>query len=1027
MSITRVAIEKSRVTAVALAVILFVGIGSFLNAPRAEDPGFVIRAARVTTYFPGASPERVEQLITDKLEKTIQEMPEVDFISSESKTGVSIIMVNILESYKNMRPIWDKLRRKVEDAEPELPEGVIGSTINDEFGDVFGTIVTITGEGYTYAELKDVADDLRDELLLIEEVAKVEIYGAQEERIFVEYNNARLAELGLSALQLQQILQSQNIIFPGGDVTTEYEKIVLEPTGNLESVEQLRSTIIRPPGRDDLIYLGDIADVYRGYIDPPATKLTTSGRPGLGLAISLREGGNVTVLGDKVQQLLAYLQSVYPYGLDFDILYLQSFYVDRKVDDFVGNLLQAIVLVLAVMLVSLGLRTGLVVAALVPMAMIMALLVMSFFDIGLDQMSLAALIIALGMLVDNAIVMSESIMVQMSAGKKAVDAAIDSARELQIPLLTSSLTTAAAFLPIYLAESNVGEYTAPLFKVVSITLLCSWLLALTMTPLLCVYFLKVKETSEATTYDTPFYRRYRRILLLGLRHRIPALGLALAVFVLAMYGLGFVPNIFFPSNDKEIMTAELVLPVGSPIERTEAVVREVDEFIRSELAVGPDRVEGVTTWAAFMGEGAPRFMLPYDPEPRKSEYAYLMIVATSQDIILEELIPKLETFTQAQFPDLRATIDLLPMGPTAKAPVEVRVIGREEDVIFQLADTVKAKVMRIPGTKNIRDDWGLRTKKLVVNVDQPRAQRAGLSNLDVALSLQTVLTGYETTKFREDDKLIPVTLRSVAAERNDLGKLESHNIFSQSTGRTVPLKQIADVEVVWQPAVIFRRDRLKTVTVQADVELGVSPVEVAFVLEDWLREQSAKWPLGYRYELGGELENSQKANESIGEKLPIAGFIIVMLLVAQFNSIRRPLIILATIPLGLIGVTVGLLVMDSYFGFMTLLGIISLSGIVINNAIVLIDRIKIEIEENGLESAPAVIEAAQRRLRPILLTTATTVGGLIPLYLGGGPMWEPMAIAIMFGLVFSTVLTLGIVPILYSVLFRVNYRSFNYQ
>ncbi len=419
-------------------------------------------------------------------------------------------------------------------------------------------------------------------------------------------------------------------------------------------------------------------------------------------------------------------------------------------------------------------------------------------------------------------------------------------------------------------------------------------------------------------------------------------------------------------------------------------------------------------------------MLPYDPEPRKSEYAYLMIVATSQDIILEELIPKLETFTQAQFPDLRATIDLLPMGPSAKAPVEVRVIGRDEDAVFQLADTVKAKVMRIPGTKNIRDDWGLRTKKLVVNVDQPRAQRAGLSNLDVALSLQTVLTGYETTQFREDDKLIPVTLRSVAAERNDLGKLESHNIFSQSTGQTVPLKQVADVEVVWQPAVIFRRDRLKTVTVQADVELGVSPVEVAFVLEDWLREQSAKWPLGYRFELGGELENSQKANESIGEKLPIAGFIVVMLLVAQFNSIRRPLIILATIPLGLIGVTVGLLVMDSYFGFMTLLGIISLSGIVINNAIVLIDRIKIEIEENGLESAPAVIEAAQRRLRPILLTTATTVGGLIPLYLGGGPMWEPMAIAIMFGLVFSTVLTLGIVPILYSVLFRVNYRSFNY-
>ena len=613
MSLTRAAIERNRVTAVALAVILFAGIGAFLSAPRAEDPGFVIRAARVITYFPGASPERIEQLVTDKLEKTIQEMPEVDFLSSESKTGVSIIMVNILESYKNMRPIWDKLRRKVEDAEPELPDGVSGPFVNDEFGDVFGTIVTIAGEGYSYAELKDVADDLRDELLLIEEVAKVEIYGAQEERIFVEYNNARLAELGLSALQLQQILESQNIIFPGGDVTTEFEKMVLEPTGNLESVEQLRSTVIRPPGRDDLIYLGDIAQVYRGYIDPPSTKLTTSGVPGLGLAISLREGGNITLLGDKVEALLSYLQGVYPYGLNFDIIYLQSFFVNRKVNDFVGNLLQAIILVLVVMLVSLGLRTGLVVAALVPMAMIMALLVMSFFEIGLDQMSLAALIISLGMLVDNAIVMSESIMVQMSAGKKAVDAAVDSARELQAPLLTSSLTTAAAFLPIYLAESNVGEYTAPLFKVVSITLLCSWLLSLTMTPLLCVHFFKVKKNPEASSYDTPFYRRYRSLLLLGLRHRPTALGITLVIFALAMYGLGLVPNIFFPPNDKEIMTAELVLPVGRPIERSEAVVQVVDAYIRDELAVGPDRPGRSHVVGLFHGRGRPSFHAALQP------------------------------------------------------------------------------------------------------------------------------------------------------------------------------------------------------------------------------------------------------------------------------------------------------------------------------------------------------------------------------------------------------------------------------
>jgi multidrug efflux pump subunit AcrB len=1025
MSITRLALEKNRITLVLLVVIVFAGIQAFFSLPRAEDPGFIIRAAQITTYFPGGSPERVEQLITDKLENAIMEMPELDFVQSESKTGVSIIIVNILESYREMRPIWDKLRRKVDDVRSELPDGIAGPFVNDEFGDVFGTIVTLTGEGYSYAELKDIADDVRDELLLIDEVAKVEIYGAQEERIFVEYRNSRLAELGLSALQLSEILENQNIVFPGGDVTTGYERIALEPTGSYESVEELNGTVIRLPNRADLIYLGDIAKVYRDYIDPPRTKMTASGVPGLGLAISLREGGNITVLGDKVQDLIRNLQVQYPYGVNFDFASLQSYHVDRKVRDFTNNLLQAIVLVLGVMLVTLGLRTGLVVATLVPMAMIMALLIMSFLGIGLDQMSLASLIIALGMLVDNAIVMSESIMVQIAAGKRAFDAAVDSARELQIPLLTSSLTTAAAFLPIYLAESSTGEYTAPLFKVVTITLLSSWVLALTMTPLLCVVFLRVKKKSE-DGFDTRFYRSYRSALMAGLRHPILALSSILFVFFLAMYGMGFVPNIFFPTNDKAILTAELKLPVGSPIERTEQVVQEIDAFINKELRVGSDRAEGITNWASFIGQGAPRFVLSYNPEPRKPEYAYLLINATSLGTVTGELIPKLEAFCFQRFPDLTPSISLLPLGPPSKAPVEVRVSGREEDEVFALVDKVKAEIERIPGTKNIRDDWGLRTKKLVVHVDQPRAQRAGLSNLDVALSLQTVLTGYETTQYREDDKVIPVMLRSIAAERSDIGKLESHNIFSQSTGQSVPLKQVADIEVVWQPSVIFRRDRLKTVTVSADVDPGVSPVEVSFAADDWLQEESKDWPIGYRYELGGDIENSQKANESIAAKLPIAGFIIIVLLVGQFNSIRRPLIIMATIPLAMIGVTVGLLVLKSYFGFMTLLGIISLAGIVINNAIVLIDRIKIEIEDNGLEPRRAVVEAAQRRMRPILLTTATTVGGLIPLYLGGGPMWEPMAIAIIFGLVFSTMLTLGIVPVLYSLLFRVRFRDFQY-
>jgi len=676
--------------------------------------------------------------------------------------------------------------------------------------------------------------------------------------------------------------------------------------------------------------------------------------------------------------LVGDLQEQFPYGVNFDFVALQSFHVERKVRAFTSNLLQAVVLVLVVMLVTLGLRTGLVVATLVPMAMIMTLMIMSFLGIGLDTMSLAALIIALGMLVDNAIVMSESIMVQVKSGKSPMDAAVDSARELQIPLLTSSLTTVAAFLPIYLAESSTGEYTAPLFKVVTIALLSSWILALTMTPLFCVFFLKV-EKEDKESYDTPFYRRYRWALLTCLRHPVLALGAVAFAFMLAMYGMSFVPNIFFPQNDKAILTAELTLPVGSPLERTEGVVREIEAFMKEELVIGPDRDEGIINWAGIIGEGGPRYALTYNPEPPKPEYAYLLINATSREVITDELTPKLESFCRDRFPDLSPTISLMPLGPPAKAPVEIRLLGREEDVVFGLVDRVKERLEQVPGVKNVRDNWGLRTKKLIVHVDQPRAQRAGLSNLDVALSLQTVLNGLETTQYREDDKVIPVTLRSVAAVRDDLGKLESHNIFSQSTGQSVPLKQVADLEVVWQPAVIFRRDRLQTVTVSADVDPGVSPVEASMTMDGWLRAEEQHWPLGYRYELGGDIENSQKANESIAAKLPIAGFIIMMLLVGQFNSIRRPLIIMATIPFALIGVAVGLLLLDSYIGFMTLLGIISLAGIVINNAIVLIDRIKIEIEDKGHEPPRAIMEAAVRRLRPILLTTATTVGGLIPL------------------------------------------------
>ena len=1026
MDITRFALEKTRITAVALVTIFLAGLSAFFGLPRNEDPGFIVRTAIVQTRFPGASPERVEQLVSDKLEKSIQEMPELDSVTSESSNGVSLIYANFLEEYKDMRPIFDKLRRKVEDAEPDLPSGVIGPFVNDEFGDVYGIVVTISGdEGeFEYRELKDVADDVREELLFLDEVAKVEIYGDQDERIFVEYNNARLSELGLSPGQLSSILEARNIISGGGEIRTTYEELVLEPTGNYESVDDLARTVINVPGTDRVLFLGDVADIRRGYVDPPRSTMRANGRRCLGLAISMREGGNIITLGEQVNGAMERIRTTYPVGLDLDIAFFQPTVVDDLINDFVENLVQAVVIVAAVMLAFLGIRTGLVVAALIPMALLFAIAWMQVFNIGLDQISIAALIIALGMLVDNAIVMSESIMVQIGEGRKPFDAAIDSAKELRFSLLTSTLTTAAAFLPIYLAESSTGEYTAALFKVVTITLLCSWLLALTMTPLLCVKFLKVKP-SEGESFNSRFYRLYRNIIILALRFRIPTLVGVIAIFVVAMWGFQFVPNVFFPPSDRATFTAELKLPRGTPLERTREVAQQVEAFMNEELAVSDQREEGIVNWVTYIGNGGPRFSLGFNPAQDDTSLAYMILNTTSRGVIDREIIPRVEEWAGARYPDLKATVQPLSMGPSSWPPVAFRLSGRDTERLFSIVDGLKAKLNEIPGTKLIDDDWGARSKKLVIKVDQARAQNAGVTNEDIAISLQSFLSGIEATEFREDDKLIPITIRSTADERQDLARLETLNVYAQSSGESVPLKQVADVEVQFQPALIHRRDRLRTVEVECGLEPGYTAAEIVAAATPWLDEQFASVGGGYFYEVGGDVEDSGDSSASIGAKLPISGVIIVFLLVIQFNSIRRPAIILATIPLSLIGVLIGLLVLKSYFGFMTLLGVISLAGIVINNAIVLIDRIAIELEA-GRSQQDAIVESAQRRLRPILLTTCTTVMGMLPLYLGGGSMWEPMAVAVMVGLLFATALTLGVVPVLYALCFRISFRGYRY-
>ncbi|MBD3222869.1 MMPL family transporter, partial [bacterium] len=728
--------------------------------------------------------------------------------------------------------------------------------------------------------------------------------------------------------------------------------------------------------------------------------------------------------------------TVYPIGLDFEATIFQPEFVDQKIGDFVENLGQAIGIVLLVMVLTLGLRTGLVVASLIPTTMLVTLLLMNVFGVGLDQISIAALIIALGMLVDNAIVMSESILVRLQQGMERRAAAIESARELTIPLLTSSLTTSAAFMPMYFSPSDMGEYTGSLWQVITLSLLTSWALSLVMMPLLCMLFLKVKQRptggatdatgNGAAAVEGAVERTYRGLLVAFLRSRAVSLVGVIGVFMLAIWGLGFVPKEYMPESDSGRLLAAFDLPLGTSIETTEAALASIEGFLSARLAADADDGEGVLDWTAYVGSsGGPRYRLAYSPANEGSEHISLILDATGPKV-LQGIMRELDAFCTREFPDMTVNMEMEAMGPGGGDPVEFRLYGRDPVALFERVGALERHLEGMPGTFNVTNDWGPWTKKLVVDIDQARARRAGVTSQDVAVSLQAGMSGIEVTEYREGDKVIPVTLRSSAADRQDVGKLESLNVYAQATGRSVPLKQIADVDLAWEPSKILRRGGLKMVTVSSNLDRGVNAFATTNAAMVWLDEQQASWPTGAYYEVGGELESSNEANEALFSLVPVVLAVMVILLVMQFNSMRRMAIIMLTIPLGIIGTTIGLLVSGYPFSFFAILGVYSLAGIIINNAIVLIDRIRIEIEDNGLDPDRAVIAAAQARLRPILLTTTTTVGGLLPLWAFGGPLWAPMAVAIIFGLLFATLLTLGVVPLLYSLFFRVSFRGFRW-
>ncbi len=1022
MNLTNIAIKNNRVTYLLLGIIMVSGLIGYLSLPRDSMPPFTIRKANVVTIFPGAGPQRIELLVTDPIEKVVQEIPEVDYIESESRTGISIVKISLKDNVKeaDLQPIWDKLRRKIE--EVSMPSGVSsGPNLKDEdVGVTYGIAVGLENDDYEPKELEDYADKLRNRLIRLEDAAKVELTGVLERRIYIDYNDAELTNLQLSANELKNLISSTNIVVPAGEINIEDERVILEPSGNFESLEDLKNMLIPVGMGTQTVFLKDIAHVYEDYISPRETMVRINGHSAIGVHISLKEGANIIQLGEEVDKQLVSFNETLPVGVEAKRIASQDDSVATSVSDFVSNLIQSIVIVLAVMLVFLGLRTGVVVASLIPTAIILSLFFMRVFDIGLNQVSLAALIMALGMLVDNAIVMAESMMVKMERGSKALDAAISSSKELMVPLLTSSLTTSAAFLSFFLADSVMGEIMGPLFSVITITLLSSWLMALTIVPMLAILFFKVKKQKdkEKKSLFDKLNVKYKKVVVWALKKPALFVFMVVGLLVLSLFGLGRIGFVFMPDSDRNLVTVDVQLPSGTSLSTTAAEVSKIESYLQDSLLVDQSRVKGVTDWSSFIGLGPKPYDLGYRQKQKNSNYAHLL-VNTSSGEDNQMVIDQLNAYVFKHLPDAKVVIKQLANGGGADVPIQIRISGPEAEKLTSIASEVKGKLRTIEGTTNVDDDWGPKIKKVLVNINQSKLSYNGLTNQDVALSSYTTLSGYTVGEYREEEDNIPISMRAEGSMELAYEELEGMSIYSQRSGRTVPMVQVADVSVDWQLAKIMRRDLNRTITVESELLAGVTAAEIAQPMEEWLEQASIEWGSDYSFELGGESEASSNAMSAVVKKLPISMFIIILLLVMQFNSIRKSSIVLLAVPFGLVGVVGGLLLTGTNLSFTGFLGIISLSGIVINNAIVLIDRIQIELVENNRTPYEAILAAAQERFRPILLTTFTTSLGLIPLWLGGGELWEPLAIGIIFGLLFATVITLLLVPVLYKWFYKV--------
>ncbi len=1009
-ALTDWAINNQKLVILVTALILVVGPVSFVSHPSREDPAITIRTAVVTAVSPGMAPRRVEDLITRKLEEEIRQMPEVENIRSTSRSGSSTIRVELYDRYTELGPIWQDLRNRMNDVRSDLPGGTRGPFVNDDYGAVAMATVAVTGTGFSMAEVAETARELRRQLYSVAGVSKVELYGIEPDTIFVEFDAARLTQLGVSTQTLVGAVQQTNVVASGGRLHAEGVGLTVEPTGNFESVDDIGNVAIEVPNLDgQLVYLRDLADIRREYSDPPEHPILVDGESAVVLGIQMVDQFDANAFGRALRQRVIELEHSLPIGYRLQFVTFQPDEVDKAIGNVMNNLYQTVVIVLLVVMAFLGWRTGLIVGVMVPLTMLMTLLVMRLTGIELERMSLATLIIALGLLVDNGIVVSEEIGRRLALGEQRIAAAQEAGRSLAVPLLASSLTTVVAFLPLMLADNEAGEYTRSLSIVIAIALIGSWVLAMSVTPLACVTAMKVTEPVDAAQqFATPLYQRYKRTLETALRFRWTFLAATGLLLVAALWATQFVPKSFFPASDRAQFQVYVDLPVGANTYATSDATGRLSSWL-ADRAENPE----IASHIAYVAHGGPRFYLglnPIDPDAHRS----FVIVNTTSHREIPTVMERIRAYANIHLPEARVTVKPMSMGATEAGLVEYRVIGPDANELERIAGSIKSKLREIVGAINIRDDWENRIVKIVPRIQQSEARRAGVTTESIAQALNATLSGYAVTEYRDGDQLVPVYFRASSDDRTNIDRLRTLNV-GMSSSQPVPLLQVAELGGAAEFSMIQRRNLERVITVSAKHSTLSAAGFNALVQE---RISDVDVPLGYRVELGGEIEGSAEAQGALFANMPLAAMLIVAILVGQFNSFSRPFLILGVIPLSLIGVTAAMLVLPgAQLSFMAILGVLSLAGIIINNAIVLIDKIDLE-RARGLVEQEAIVSASMARLRPIVMTTITTILGLMPLIWSRDVLFYDLAVVISGGLVVGTLLTLGVVPILYSLVIR---------